>query len=206
MSEPMSATLPRTGTAHPQRAVAIAVAVWVVGVLSATAMFLSYEFKPGERGTVQNVWPADAHVTRDSALATLILGVHPQCPCTEATLTELSRIMTRCRGRVVARVLFIKPMNLPDGWATTKRFEAAAAIPGVSAEIDVDGVDCARFGISTSGDVRLFDPSGALLFSGGITESRGHAGDNAGEDAIVAALESGDNAPRSTPVFGCPLK
>jgi hypothetical protein len=40
---------------------------------------------------------------------------------------------------------------------------------------------------------------GCLLFSGGITAARRHAGDNAGESAIVALLNN------QTLVFGCSL-
>ena len=38
------------------------------------------------------------------------------------------------------------------------------------------------------GQTLLYDAGGTLIFSGGITGSRGHAGDNAGEAALVALL------------------
>jgi hypothetical protein len=44
-----------------------------------------------------------------------------------------------------------------------------------------------------------------LLFQGGITASRGHEGENAGENAIVAIV-NGRAAPQNkTLVFGCAL-
>ncbi len=46
----------------------------------------------------------------------------------------------------------------------------------------------AELGSSTSGQVLLYDPSGRLAFSGGITAARGHVGDNAGSDAIVGLV------------------
>jgi len=54
-------------------------------------------------------------------------------------------------------------------------------------------------------DTVVYDPSGRLLFRGGITSARGHAGDNAGRSAIVAAVEANDPARMATPTFGCEL-
>jgi hypothetical protein len=44
-----------------------------------------------------------------------------------------------------------------------------------------------------------------LLFSGGITESRGHAGANAGENAIVSLVNTHAAERTKTFVFGCSL-
>ena len=62
-----------------------------------------------------------------------------------------------------------------------------------------------RFGAETSGYVLLYDTHGKLLFKGGITGSRGHAGDNAGESAIVALLEGEKPVLTRTKVYGCSL-
>ena len=61
-----------------------------------------------------------------------------------------------------------------------------------------------RFGVETSGQTLLY-AGGSLAFSGGITGSRGHAGTNAGETALIALLTRGDADRRGTSVFGCPL-
>jgi len=44
-----------------------------------------------------------------------------------------------------------------------------------------------------------------LVFSGGITQSRGHAGDNAGENAIISLINTRAADQAKTPVFGCSL-
>ena len=43
-------------------------------------------------------------------------------------------------------------------------------------------------GATTSGHVLLYDAGGVLRFAGGITDGRGHEGDNAGLDAALALL------------------
>jgi hypothetical protein len=71
---------------------------------------------------------------------------------------------------------------------------------------DDDAVEARRFGVFTSGQSLLYAPDGALLFSGGITASRGHAGDNAGIAAIAALARGRGAATTETPVFGCALR
>ena len=65
---------------------------------------------------------------------------------------------------------------------------------------DVEGVEARRFGAQTSGTTSLYSPDGRLLFSGGITSSRGHEGDNAGEDALTQAISGSPACPK--PISG----
>lgn len=71
--------------------------------------------------------------------------------------------------------------------------------------IDDNGAEANRFHAATSGQTLLYDAAGRLLFSGGITGSRGHSGDNAGQTAIVSLVNSGAAELTETSVFGCPL-
>ena len=71
--------------------------------------------------------------------------------------------------------------------------------------LDPDGREARRFGVKGSGHVLLYEPSGDLVFSGGITPSRGHEGDNPGRSAVIDLINGGRAAVHRTPVFGCPL-
>jgi hypothetical protein len=102
-------------------------------------------------------------------------------------------------------VLFVHPDAAPADWEKTDLWQSAAAIPGVSVFTDTNGVEAQRFGAQTSGQTILYDAQGKLLFQGGITAGRGHEGDNAGEDSIVALVHGEEPVVRKTPVFGCPL-
>ena len=70
---------------------------------------------------------------------------------------------------------------------------------------DFDSAEAKRFSATTSGHAMLFDRGGRLRFSGGITDARGHEGDNDGRDAVVSIINGGDRMPAATPVFGCSL-
>ncbi len=150
-------------------------------------------------------FPASSLVQREPGKFALVLAIHPRCPCSRATLGELAKIMARGQGRVQAQVLCYKPEGAVDAWAQTDLWRSAAAIPDVRVLADEGGREAARFGAETSGQTLLFDGAGRLLFHGGITASRGHAGDNAGSDAVLAQL-IGTTARQTTQVFGCPIR
>jgi hypothetical protein len=130
---------------------------------------------------------------------------HPHCPCTAASVGELAQIMARLQGKVAAYVLFVKPKEAGRAWDDTSLLRSAEAIPGVKVVFDPDGVEARLFGAETSGHTLLFGANGRLLFSGGITASRGHAGDNVGESAIVALVNNQTPERTQTLVFGCSL-
>ena len=120
-------------------------------------------------------------------------------------MEELNRVMAQVHGNLAAQVYFFKPHGYPEDWVKTDLWRSAAAIPGVSVHEDIDGIQARLFGAETSGYVLLYDTHARLLFSGGITGSRGHAGDNAGEDTIVSLAAGQAAGLNQTPVYGCSL-
>jgi hypothetical protein len=180
-------------------------ALWLSLTVVGIGFLWDYENTPGSAADAPALWPADSRLQRPDGRPTLVLLAHPHCPCTRASIGELSRLMTQARGLVTAQVLFVRPQGFSDEWERTDLWSSAAAIPGVSVVRDDEGVEALRFRAETSGQVVLYDGGGRLLFSGGITSARGHAGDNAGRSAIVSLLNADEAARRETPVFGCPL-
>jgi hypothetical protein len=175
---------------------------WIVAVVCGLGVLLKYESTPGHIGSVPQSWPG-SRIQPTLDRATLVMLVHPHCPCTRASIGELAQIMAHAQGRVTAYVLFLKPENSAMNWERTDLWRSAAAIPGVTALQDLDGDEARRFGAKTSGQTLLFDSFGRLLFSGGITASRGHSGDNAGRRAIVSLLNNTTPDLSQTSVFGC---
>ena len=150
-------------------------------------------------------WPVGTSIGLSERGSTLIMFAHPRCPCTRASLGELEKIVARFQGSVTPWVVFFKPSGADESWDQTDLRESAAAMPGVHVVSDPDGVEARRFNATTSGQTVLYNDRGELLFSGGITLARGHAGDNTGRSAVESYLD--DTAPvcRQTPVFGCPI-
>ena len=180
-------------------------ALWLVAAGAGFVVILNYQNTSGGVGITPQQWPSGAQIELDHNRDTLIMFAHPQCPCTRASLEELNRLLARSQGRVTAEVLFFKPGKFPGDWIRTDLWRNAAAIPGVTVHEDLDGAQAHLFGAETSGYVLLYDRKGQLLFKGGITGSRGHAGDNAGENAIVSLLAGEDANLKQTQVYGCSL-
>jgi hypothetical protein len=113
--------------------------------------------------------------------------------------------MAHTQGRLTAYVLFLKPEGFSDDWEKTDLWQSARSIPGVTTVVDDDGNEAQHFHSATSGQTMLYDADGRLLFSGGITGSRGHYGDNAGLSAIESLVNTGTAERSESFVFGCPL-
>jgi hypothetical protein len=184
----------------------VLLSVWGGLILLAMAQLLNYQMEPAaEAGTAPGQWPADSSVARDLSRPTLVMLLHPQCPCSSASVHELAELMARAGDRLTARVVFIDPAGAPDGWDYGDLWKQAAAIPDVTLSVDRGGNDSRLFAATTSGDVVMYNSAGRLMFSGGITYSRGHEGDNAGLSAILELVRDGKSDTQHTPVYGCSL-
>jgi len=181
-----------------------AAVAWLTVTLSGTWLMLAYANAPGAPGTAPAQWPAASGVPHSPARPTIVMFVHPHCPCSRASVGELALLMAHEGEKADARVIFLIPAGLDSDWVKTDLWTAAAAIPGVTVERDSEGRHARTFGSATSGDTLLYDGAGQLLFHGGITGARGHSGDNAGRSAIEALLR-GESIRMATPVFGCAL-
>ncbi len=178
---------------------------WLICVVTGLGLLLRYKSTPGHAAEQPAQWPDAARLARHAETWTLVMFAHPKCPCTRASLNELSRLLTRCQGRVQSQIVFIKPVGTSDEWMTTDIVEQAQAISHVTVAWDRGGELAATFRVSTSGHVVLYDATGRLRFSGGITVARGHEGANAGAEAIARCVLENAPAPRQTGAFGCPL-
>lgn len=189
------------------RASRIIVAVWAVGVALGTIAMVRYEFEPGATPDAPDVWPAESTLDRTQDAFSLFVFAHPQCPCTRATLGELARIVAVCRNQVNVTVVFLDPETFPNEWVESDLWHQAARIPGVRVIRDAQGAETRRFGVTTSGHTLLYDGSGRLRFSGGITASRAHEGDNIGKHVTVTTVlnQYSSGSARTCYVFGCPI-
>jgi hypothetical protein len=183
-----------------------AVLLWLAVVGTGLWMLWAYDNQPGVNASAPARWPAQTALARSTTGPTLLFVAHPQCTCTSASLDELAEILARASSHQPRTyVLFLRPSTFEVGWEHTDLWRRAAALPNVTVMRDDDGLEAKRFGVETSGQTLLYDESGALVYRGGITSSRGHAGENAGELALVAILTRGHADRREGNVFGCSI-
>jgi len=180
--------------------------LWLSVAIGGVFYLARYENTPAEtNGSYPSVFPPESRIERESKRATLIFFAHPKCPCTRASIRELSRLMTDVNGNLQAYVVFSRPKGETEEWTETDLRAKAQAIPNVRVLIDDEERETKIFNAQTSGLTLLYDSDGNLRFDGGITASRGHEGDNAGSRAIFEIIMKDSIKTADTAVFGCPL-
>lgn len=187
-----------------------AVSLWVIAVAVGFAWHMSYARTPGDAGAPPDTWPDSVAVERRAGVHTLLVALHPRCPCSRATIEAL-RCVDAAAGPS-AEIIFL--VSEPEGpsaeWAADRAsLGLSEGFSGARVVVDRDGELSARFGLRTSGHVLAFDADGRRWFSGGVTPLRGERGPCVGRDRLIAGITSHPNAPAvadsDSPVFGCPL-
>jgi hypothetical protein len=187
------------------RPIVILIAAWTVCAGLGLARMLTYELTPATGAAAPAIWPQATGISRDASGPTLVLFLHPRCPCSRATLAELERLIAACDRPFALRIVFVRPAGTGDDWNRTDLHRAAERIPHAVVSDDADGIEAARFDAKTSGQALLYAADGRLLFQGGLTASRGHEGDNVGRSALSALISGSRSNCTQTAVFGCSL-
>jgi hypothetical protein len=187
------------------RRVIAASVLWGFCVLTGFAVLGAEQFTPAAIGTLATNFPHDSQLALAADKPTLLLFLHPHCPCSRATLSELEKLQTQTHDKVAVTIVFTIPPKTPPGWEKGELLDRAHAIPNAKVWLDENGAAAQRFGVNGSGHTLLYAPTGKLLFSGGITAARGEEGDNPGETAVADLVLLGRADLTRTPVFGCQL-
>jgi hypothetical protein len=181
------------------------VVLWLAVVAAGLAIVAAYDNRPGVSARPAASWPDESRLARTADRPTLVMVVHPRCDCSRASVAELAELMARATVRPRAYVALLKPSGLSEDWDVTGIRQAATRIPGVKVIRDEGGREARSFGAQTSGQTYLYDAGGRLLFTGGITAARGHAGDSVGRAAILSLLNHEPASVPTSSVFGCSL-
>jgi len=179
--------------------------IWLAGVGYGLYALVHYSASASPASSALETWPEHSQIVRKTGQSTLLMFVHPKCPCSSASLAELSRAVVGSNSRTTIYVIFYEPGKRPEGWGQSDLLKQASRIPGVNVILDRDNAEALLFHVDTSGHTLFYDSEGHLLFSGGITYLRGHEGDNAGRDAVASLVGGGNTAQTRWPVFGCSL-
>lgn len=179
--------------------------LWGVGIVGCLYKVTAYSYTSAPALPQANQWPTGTTVSLATDRPTVLVTLHPRCVCSRATLEELGRSLAQISSPINLQILIYE---VREAMPATQNdlTDQARSIPGASVRIDREGNEARRFGMSVSGHVALYASDGRLLFSGGITSSRGHVGDNAGRAALVALLSKRPPVTTKTPVFGCPIQ
>lgn len=173
--------------------------LWVVAVGLGSVRFMAYAGKPGRQPPSQKV------VSARGDRYSLVMFVHPDCPCSRASLAELGHLARMESDLLSISVQFVEVAGAARGSERGDLWAQARAIPGAVVSVDRGGWRAKEYGARVSGFTLLYGPDGHLLFQGGITQARGHEGDSVGRASILAHLRERPAPARAAQVFGCSL-
>lgn len=203
-SDPRSA-IPHFEPAMSRFGTPILCVTWGASMLVGLFLSIDYECRPAVSGRAIASWPGSARISGAVKKSRLIMFLHPHCPCSWASLVGLADTLSRSRRAVAVHVLFFSSQDFTLPAQKSALWAKASTIPDVAITCDEEGAISRSFGASASGTVLLYDETGRLQFSGGITAGRGHVGQNAGSRALTAFLNYERVNDRDHPVFGCPI-
>jgi len=189
----------------PSHRLSGALVVWISLVGFGMGYLWTYSGTPGVQNAASPSWPSGTKLALSPERPTLVMFVHPRCPCSRASLEELNTLLAHVGDRPHTLVVFVRPPAVAAGWEKSELWSQASAIPGTKLFVDALGEESRRFGAATSGQTYLYDSAGRLLFRGGMTASRGHVGANSGRRALEQIVAGETPAVASTRVYGCPL-
>ncbi len=172
-----------------------------VGLLALQA----YSARPGDAGAPPGIWPQASAIPISQRPWSLLVFLDLGCPCTSASLGELERLLAHSGDRLSLILVLDDSAGDRAGDANSSELLRLSQLPGVVTVHDQDGSEIRRFGMKTSGHSLLYHTAGTLVYSGGLTASRGHQGGNYGCDAVLAWVEGRDPGISGCPVFGCQL-
>ncbi len=179
--------------------------LWLTGLAVGFFGLYTYEFSGTTDTNSPAYWPDDIPLLSSKQGPTLLFFVHPRCPCTAASISELDRVLSRNPSSYQTYVVFPVPSRAPTGWLFGSNHSAAQRLPHAEIIEDDSASITNTFGVVLSGTTLVYGPDGRLIYEGGITASRGHAGTSYGSLALEA-IAQGDTSPRTgIPVFGCPV-
>ena len=181
------------------------IVAWGITVLGGVLAVTAYSNSPGTQLDTGYEWPTGSTITLHSHLPTILLFVHPKCPCSLATVRELQRSLGSDSDAMSIQIGLYCPEDSEGSWTDTRLKRLAEQAFANSTFVDQNGTEAKRFGAITSGHVLAFSPTGRRLFRGGVTSARGHEGDNLGVEALRKIVAGEPNSCTTTPVFGCPI-
>ncbi len=185
--------------------VGVLFAIWLATIVVGLYPLLCYESKPAEQCAPATKWPSPS-LLHSAGRSTLVMFVHPKCPCSRASLKQLEKLHAGSVARLDCIVLIAQPKGMDSRWTRSDLWEQASAIPGVRVAVDTDEKEAECFGAQTSGEVFVYDGDSNLSFHGGLTIARGHEGDSPGFQAVKRIINHrSENESACSATFGCSL-
>ena len=105
----------------------------VVGILWASLVIVGFsrlereEFTPVENVPVATGFPSHSAIPLALDKPTLLLFLHPYCPCSRSSLHELDELLAETQNKVSPIIVFVIPPDIEPGWKQSDLWKSAMA-------------------------------------------------------------------------------
>src|SRR5690606_17883819 len=106
--------------------------IWCVAATAVWCWATSYEFTVDSNSPpTATHWPADSTLELAGDRASLLLFLHPRCPCSRATVHELTRVIDQLpdADRPQLTVIATLPSDAPPDWRETDTVRKVLKLP-----------------------------------------------------------------------------
>jgi hypothetical protein len=104
------------------------VCLWGLGLFVGIRSFEAYGRKEGQQGRFSLRWPNDSQITLSHReRASIVMFIHPECPCSKASLEELDRILAKApKRKPEVYAVFVVPKGWTDAANRSRRARGEA--------------------------------------------------------------------------------
>ncbi len=177
---------------------------WLLLLPAAICVQLRYDSLPGIAAVPKTAWPAASKIKYSTITNTLVMVLHPRCPCSRASVQQVASMMNTTNPPKCI-FLFYTPSIFAKGWEKTDIWNQASEIPDSVLISDIDGRETKTSEHPHPDRPTFFDRQGFLRYSGGLTEGRGHQGECRNLEAAIKALNDSHKPTTFGAVYGCPV-
>ncbi|MEP6901110.1 MAG: hypothetical protein ABJA66_05130, partial [Actinomycetota bacterium] len=141
----------------------IVILIWAIAIGIGTVWITDYSTRPGRAANSPSGLPSGYLSENPAKLPKLLVFLHPYCPCSRATLTELNRLVEKNKDLVEVSVFIYQPSDQSPEWSKSDLWQTAEEIPNVKLSA-ISEAELQKFGAITSGQTLLYDADGLLVF------------------------------------------
>lgn len=178
---------------------------WALLLFLGLFQMASYSTRNDHISQPPKLWPLATEI-KAVPTPSLIVFLHPHCPCSVATVRELERMMPKLINRVRVVAVFIQPETESEEWVQTSLYFKAKRITGVRVITDYNYKEADAFDAQVSGQAFFYNQNGVLVLAGGLTPARGHEGESVGQSVILNFLDGRTSEVSRAQAFGCALR
>jgi hypothetical protein len=179
------------------------IVLWVVLFLSAYLFSINYSIKT-EKVDKENQTTDLVKRYLSSGQRVLFFFIHPKCSCTLASIDEFKDLLKDEYKDIKIVAIVSTRSSVDNEFMYSESTNLIKELNQVEIFYDIGAIETQKLGIKTSGHLLFYDSLGNLLYSGGITVSRGHRGESVGKMELSRRMKSSNNYQKyMADAYGC---